>query len=59
MDISSVLGEIPGLGPARVKVLLQHFGSVARLKEAPVDAIGEVRGIGPALAATIHEHLRS
>jgi excinuclease ABC subunit C len=58
-DISSVLGEIPGLGPARVKVLLQHFGSVARLKEAPVDAIGDVRGIGPVLAATIHEHLRS
>ncbi|TFD45655.1 excinuclease ABC subunit UvrC [Cryobacterium frigoriphilum] len=58
-DISSVLGEIPGLGPARVKVLLQHFGSVARLKEATVDAIGEVRGIGPVLAVTIHEHLRS
>jgi excinuclease ABC subunit C len=58
-DISSVLGEIPGLGPARVKVLLQHFGSVARLKVAEVDEIGDVRGIGPVLAATIHEHLRS
>ncbi|MFC5930231.1 excinuclease ABC subunit UvrC [Cryobacterium melibiosiphilum] len=58
-DISSVLGEIPGLGPARVKVLLQHFGSVARLKEADVEAISDVRSIGPVLAATIHEHLRS
>jgi excinuclease ABC subunit C len=57
-DISSVLGEIPGLGPARVKVLLQHFGSVARLKVAEVDEIGDVRGIGPVLAATIHGHLR-
>ncbi|TFC07389.1 excinuclease ABC subunit UvrC [Cryobacterium mannosilyticum] len=58
-DISTVLGEIPGLGPARVKVLLQHFGSVARLKEASAESIAEVRGIGPGLAATIHEHLRA
>ena len=29
-DIGSVLAEVPGLGPARVKVLLKHFGSVTR-----------------------------
>lgn len=52
-DIGSVLGEVPGLGPARVKVLLKHFGSVKRLKEATPEQIGEVRGIGPALAAAI------
>jgi excinuclease ABC subunit C len=58
-DITTVLAEIPGLGPARVKVLLRHFGSVARLREASKDSIEEVPGIGPALAGTIHEHLRS
>jgi excinuclease ABC subunit C len=58
-DISSILGEIPGLGPARVKVLLQHFGSVARLKVATVQEIADVRGIGPALAESIHAHLRA
>jgi excinuclease ABC subunit C len=52
-DIASVLAEIPGLGPARVKVLLRHFGSVARLKAADPAEIGEVRGVGPALAAAI------
>lgn len=52
-DISSVLSEIPGLGPARVKVLLAHFGSVTRLKAASADDIAEVRGVGPALAAAI------
>jgi excinuclease ABC subunit C len=52
-DIASVLAEIPGLGPARVKVLLKHFGSVARLKAAAPAEIGEVRGVGPALAAAI------
>jgi excinuclease ABC subunit C len=58
-DINTVLAEIPGLGPARVKVLLRHFGSVARLREASKESIEEVPGIGPTLAGTIHEHLRS
>lgn len=56
-DISSVLAEIPGLGPARVKLLLRHFGSVARLKEATVEEIAEVRGIGPVIAGTIRERV--
>ena len=43
-DIGSVLAEIPGLGPARVKVLLKHFGSVTRLKDATPEQIGEVQG---------------
>ena len=58
-DISTVLAEIPGLGPARVKVLLQHFGSVARLKEATEESIADVRSIGPTLAGAIHQHLRA
>jgi excinuclease ABC subunit C len=57
-DIQSVLGEIPGLGPSRVKELLTHFGSVARLRAADEVAIAEVRGIGPTLATTIVERLR-
>jgi excinuclease ABC subunit C len=52
-DIASVLAEIPGLGPARVKVLLKHFGSVARLKAAEPSEIAEVKGVGPSLAAAI------
>ena len=52
-DIGTVLGDIPGLGPARSKELLRHFGSVARLKAAGADEIAEVRGIGPQLAANI------
>jgi len=52
-DIGSVLEEVPGLGPSRVKELLKHFGSVKRLKVATPEQIGEVRGIGPALAEAI------
>jgi excinuclease ABC subunit C len=58
-DIQSVLGEIPGLGPARIKVLLRHFGSVTRLRSADAEAIAEVRGVGLGLAESIVEKLRS
>ena len=56
-DITTVLGEIPGLGPARVKVLLKHFGSVSQLRQATPAEIAEVRGVGPTLAAAVHERL--
>ncbi len=58
-DITSSLSEIPGLGPARVKELLKHFGSVTRLRAADIAAISEVRGVGQALATQIFERLRS
>ena len=57
-DIQSVLADIPGLGPTRVKVLLKHFGSVTKVKAATAHEVAEVRGIGPQLAATIVERLR-
>lgn len=56
-DIGSVLAEVPGLGPTRIKALLRHFGSVSRLKTATAEEIAEVNGIGPALAVTIGEYL--
>ncbi len=56
-DITSVLSEIPGLGPARVRELLRHFGSVARLRSATVDDIIEVKGIGESIARLIRDRL--
>ena len=57
-DITSVLAEIPGLGPNRVRELLRHFGSVTKLRAATTDEIVRVKGVGPSLAATIHHTLR-
>jgi excinuclease ABC subunit C len=51
--IGSQLAEVPGLGPARVKMLLRHFGSVSRLRAASRQEIAEVKGIGPVLAESI------
>ena len=57
-DVGSVLSEIPGLGPARVKQLLRHFGSVTQLRAAEPTAIAEVKGVGTVIAQTIFEKLR-
>ena len=51
---TSALDGIAGLGDARRKALLRHFGSVKRIREASVEEIREVPGIGAALGATIH-----
>ncbi|MEO7349136.1 MAG: excinuclease ABC subunit UvrC [Terrimesophilobacter sp.] len=56
-DITSVLSEIPGLGPARVREVLRHFGSVTRLRSASAHQIAEVHGIGPVIAEEIVERL--
>ncbi|MBX3087461.1 MAG: excinuclease ABC subunit UvrC [Cryobacterium sp.] len=56
-DITSVLSEIPGLGPARVAELLRHFGSVKHLKSASAEDLTEVKGIGESMAELIHSQL--
>ncbi len=55
----SALDEIPGLGPAKQKALLKHFGSVKKLRAASAEEILEVNGFGPALAVKVAEALGS
>jgi len=50
---SSVLDDVPGLGPARRKALLSTFGSVKRLRAASVDEIAQVRGMGRRTAEAV------
>lgn len=53
----SVLDAIPGVGKAKRKALLEHFGSVKKLMRASVEEIEQVPGFGPALARAVHRHL--
>ncbi|HEY8788200.1 MAG TPA: excinuclease ABC subunit UvrC [Actinopolymorphaceae bacterium] len=55
--MSSVLDEIPGLGPTRRKALLREFGSMKRLRAATAEEVAEVDGIGPATAASVVDAL--
>ncbi len=56
---ASALDDVPGLGPARRKALLKHFGSVRKLSAGSIEEIAAVPGIGPRLAATISAALGS
>ena len=46
----SVLDDLPGLGPARKRALLEHFGTIDGMRRAGVAEILEVPGFGPGLA---------
>ncbi|MGH7682374.1 MAG: helix-hairpin-helix domain-containing protein, partial [Candidatus Eiseniibacteriota bacterium] len=56
---ASSLEGMPGLGPKRRALLLQRFGSVARLKRQPVGTIAAVPGIGERMAAKILEFVEA
>ncbi len=56
-SLKSSLDEIPGVGPALKRALVQHFGSVASIRTATLEQLGEVKGIGPALAKNIRASL--
>jgi excinuclease ABC subunit C len=54
---TSALDGIPGLGPAKAKALLKHFGSVRAIRAASVEELKAAPGIGPTLAAAISTNL--
>ena len=52
----SPLDEIEGIGPARKKALLHHFGSARGVSRAKVADLMEVEGVNEALAVRIYGH---
>jgi len=56
-DIQSILDEIPGVGPARKKLLLAGFPDIETLRNASVEEIAGVDGITIDLAHDIKEYL--
>jgi len=55
--LHSALDDVPGVGPALKKTLLQTFGSVAAIAAADDAALAAVKGVGPALARKLRETL--
>jgi excinuclease ABC subunit C len=53
----SVLEAVPGLGPAKRRALLKHFGGLQEVMKAGVADIEKVAGIGASLARNIYDHL--
>ena len=41
-QVKSVLDDIPGVGPARRKALMRHFGSLDEIRQADIDQLCEI-----------------
>lgn len=51
--IGTALTEIEGIGEARAKALLRHFGSMKAIREAPVEELAAVKGISRPAAEAV------
>lgn len=58
-QVKSVLDEIPGVGPARRKALMRHFGSINEIKEASVEKLCEVQEIPEHIGKQIYDFFRT
>ncbi len=57
IGIASRLDTIPGIGPAKRKALLTHFGDLDSIREASITALRKVPGITEKIAQSIKSHL--
>ena len=55
--IKSALDQVPGIGPKKKKLLITHFGSVKRIKEATLEDLTALKGISEKEALSIFENL--
>lgn len=55
LALSSVLDDIPGIGPAKRKTLLTHFGSLKKIQIASEEELRQVKGLTAANIAAIKD----
>lgn len=54
---TSVLDEIPGIGPKRKKALMMHFGSIRAISAASLDEMAALDGMTREAAAKVKEYI--
>jgi excinuclease ABC subunit C len=55
--LQSELDGIPGVGKTRKAILLKHFKSLKKIREASIEQLNALPGIPPATAEAIHRYL--
>jgi excinuclease ABC subunit C len=53
--IASPLDEIPGIGPARKRALLLHFGTAGRVRAASLQDLQTAPGVSTTVAQTVYD----
>lgn len=54
-SLFSILDEIPGIGPARKKALLKHYGGLEGIKKATIEELKEVKGLNEMVAQNVYD----
>jgi excinuclease ABC subunit C len=57
LTLRSALADVPGIGPQRQRLLLRHFGSLKKIRDATVDELAAVPGMTAKAAAAVAAHL--
>jgi excinuclease ABC subunit C len=52
----SSLDEVPGIGPARKKALLMHFGTARAVRDAALDDLAKAPGVSKAVAQQVYDY---
>ena len=53
---SSPLDDVPGIGPARKKALLMHFGTAKAVRGAALEDLQKAPGVSATMARAIYDH---
>ncbi len=53
---ASPLDEVPGIGPARKKALLLHFGTARAVRSASLEDLQKAPGVSAAVAQTVYDY---
>jgi excinuclease ABC subunit C len=53
---ASPLDEIPGIGPARKRALLLHFGTASKVRAAALDDLKRAPGVSEAVAQAVYDY---
>jgi excinuclease ABC subunit C len=54
--VKNPLDEIAGIGPARKRALLHHFGTAKAVSRAGIEDLVRVEGVSEAMARAIYDH---
>lgn len=56
---TSSLDDVPGIGPARKKALLMHFGTAKAVKDARLEDLQRAPGVSKAVAQAVYDYFHA
>ena len=56
---ASPLDDVPGIGPARKKALLMHFGTARAVRNASLEDLQKAPGVSASVARTVYDHFHA